>query len=86
MIFAHHGSDGFWVATSAEVDQYLGSPSGHLPSGFVAGRWSGAATQLGVFRTLEEAIAAEPAVPNLRCFEATRDLYRRMLALVRSGR
>ena len=60
----HTGNDGFWVATSHAVADYLGYPESHFGDGFIAGRWLGASTQLGTFATLEEAIAAEPSVPN----------------------
>lgn len=64
MTRVHTGSEGFWVATAEEVEKYLGYPAGRFGAGFIAGRWSGAATQLGTFATLEEAIAAEPRVPD----------------------
>lgn len=64
MILSHIGVNGFWVATTEEVARYLGYPANHFGIGFIAGRWSGAATQLGTFATLAEAIAAEPSVPD----------------------
>ncbi len=55
---------GFWIATSEEVAVYLGYPAGHFGNGYIAGRWSGAATQLGTFLTVDAAIAAESSVPD----------------------
>jgi hypothetical protein len=63
MVFAHEGDNGFWVATADEVAAYLGYPVGHFGAGYIAGRWTGAHTQR-VYRTLGEAVASEPLVPD----------------------
>lgn len=64
MIFTYEGNDGFWVATAEEGAKYLGYPADRFGTGFVVGRWLGCHHKLGTFATIEEAIAAEPRVPN----------------------
>jgi hypothetical protein len=59
----HGNTDtGFWVATTGEVEKYLGYPAGHFGQGFMVGRWSGAKTDR-TFPTLAEAVAAESTLP-----------------------